>query len=115
MRPNASIADKIPMMIPSTRKGQRINQFVAPTAFIMLISRLLENIVIRTVFAMMKSETSSRMTTIAMLMPYTSDCYDGIGVKPDYDIELKSQTDDLKKDTQYQQALASVMSMQRIR
>lgn len=53
--------------------------------------------------------------TTAKLMPYTSDCYDGIGVKPDYDIELKSQTDDLKKDTQYQQALASVMSMQKIR
>lgn len=53
--------------------------------------------------------------TTAKLMPYTSDCYDGVGVKPDYDIELKSQTDDLKKDTQYQQALASVMSMQKIR
>ena len=53
--------------------------------------------------------------TTAKLLPYTSECYDGIGVKPDYDVELKSQTDDLTKDAQYQQALASVMSMQKIK
>ncbi len=53
--------------------------------------------------------------TTAKLLPYTSECYDGVGVKPDYDVDLKKQTDNLSEDTQYQQALASVMSMQKIK
>ena len=36
-----NIADKIPIIIPSTMNGQRINEFVAPTYFIIDISFLL--------------------------------------------------------------------------
>ena len=52
----------MPSSIPSITNGQRINPFVAPTDFIMLISSLRLNIVILMVFEMINRETSiSRM------------------------------------------------------
>lgn len=50
--------------------------------------------------------------TTAKLLPYTSDCYDGVGVKPDYAVNA-SNTDSLDNDAQFLQAYASVTSLQR--
>ena len=51
-------------MIPSIIKGQRINQFVAPTAFIMLISSRRENIVILIVFAIINNDSVKEILNI---------------------------------------------------
>lgn len=51
--------------------------------------------------------------TTAKLMPYKSDCYDAVGVSPDYEIEQKESTEDLAKDNQYQHALAWIMTKQK--
>ena len=62
------IAEIKPISIPSTINGQRTNQFVAPTDFIMLISRRLLNIVIRIVFEIIKSETTSSRAIMPALI-----------------------------------------------
>lgn len=59
------------------------------------------------------SDGSAIVLTVAKLLPYTSDCYDGVGVIPDYEAALKQQTDDLSKDTQFMQAYAAVTALQK--
>lgn len=59
------------------------------------------------------SDGSAIVLTVAKLLPYKSDCYDGIGVIPDYEATLKQQTDDLSKDTQFMQAYAAVTALQK--
>lgn len=59
------------------------------------------------------SDGSAIVLTVAKLLPYKSDCYDGIGVIPDYEIELRQQTGDLSKDTQFMQAYTSVTALQK--
>lgn len=51
--------------------------------------------------------------TVAKLMPYISDCFDGTGVVPDYETELEEKTDDLNLDTQFLRAYASVSALQK--
>ena len=58
------------------------------------------------------SDGGAVVLTVAKLLPYTSECFDGTGVTPDYETELKTQTDVLKDDTQFMQAYASVNTMQ---
>ena len=53
-------------------KGQRMNQLVAPTAFMMEISRRRLYMVTRTVFAMMNRDTASSMMMIPTLMMVTA-------------------------------------------
>ena len=57
------------------------------------------------------SDGGAVVLTVAKLMPYTSDNYDGVGIIPDYESELAQQTDDLNSDTQFLQAYASVTTM----
>lgn len=59
------------------------------------------------------SDGRAIVLTVAKLLPYKSDCYDGTGVIPDYDAQLKEKTDDLNKDTQFMQAYASVTALQK--
>jgi len=59
------------------------------------------------------SDGSAIVLTVAKLLPYKSDCYDGVGVIPDYEATLKQQTDDLSKDTQFMQAYAAVTALQK--
>lgn len=59
------------------------------------------------------ADGSAIVLTVAKLLPYKSECYDGVGVIPDYETALKNQTDDLNKDTQFLQAFASVTSLKR--
>ena len=47
-------------MMPSTMKGTRMNQFVAPTSFITSISRRRANIATRMVLRMSRTAASSR-------------------------------------------------------
>lgn len=56
------------------------------------------------------SDGSAVILTVAQLLPYLSDSYNGTGVVPDYTSELAAETDDLNKDTQFLQAYALVMS-----
>ena len=56
------------------------------------------------------SDGGAIVLTVAKLLPYKSDCYDGTGVIPDYVTELEKQTDKLSEDTQFLQAYASVNS-----
>lgn len=51
--------------------------------------------------------------TVAKLLPYTGDSYDGIGVVPDYVSELTKETDDLNEDSQFLQAYAAVTALQK--
>ena len=51
--------------------------------------------------------------TTAKLLPYTSESYDGTGVKPDYEVNAAENPSDLNEDTQFLQAYASVSSLQR--
>ena len=53
-----------PINAPSIKNGQRINQFVAPTNFIISISVLLEKIVIRMVFEIRKIAVKINATMI---------------------------------------------------
>ena len=57
------------------------------------------------------SDGGAIVLTVAKLLPYKSDCYDGTGVKPDYIVD-GNMNDDLKKDNQFMQAYAAVMAMQ---
>lgn len=59
------------------------------------------------------SDGSAVILTVAKLLPYTSDCYDGIGVIPDYVCELTKKTDKLDDDSQFLQAYASVTALQK--
>lgn len=59
------------------------------------------------------SDGSAIVLTVAKLLPYKSDCYDGVGVMPDYESTLSKPTDDLRKDTQFLQAYAAVTAMQK--
>ena len=56
------------------------------------------------------SDGGAIVLTVAKLLPYKSDCYDGTGVIPDYITALEKQTDKLSEDTQFLQAYASVNS-----
>ena len=56
------------------------------------------------------SDGRALVLTVAKLLPYKSDCYDGKGVTPDYETDLKKQTAELSEDTQFLQAYASVTS-----
>ena len=58
------IAEIIPIMIPSTIKGIRTNQSVAPTDFIMLISKRRLYIVSLMVLDRIKSDTRPNTTTM---------------------------------------------------
>lgn len=51
--------------------------------------------------------------TAANILPYTSDSYEGTGVKPNYEADGSANPDDLNSDTQFLQAYASVSSLQR--
>lgn len=59
------------------------------------------------------SDGSAVILTVAKLLPYISDCYEGIGVVPDYTCELTAQTDVLKDDSQFLQAYAAVTALQK--
>ena len=59
------------------------------------------------------SDGSAIVLTVAKLLPYKSECYDRVGVTPDYETALKQQTDDLSKDTQFMQAYAAVTALQK--
>lgn len=59
------------------------------------------------------SDGSAVILTVAELLPYTSDCYDGVGVVPDYSCELTAETDDLNEDSQFLQAYAAVTALQK--
>ena len=56
------------------------------------------------------SDGRALVLTVAKLLPYKSDCYDGKGVIPDYETKLEKQTSKLSEDTQFLQAFASVTS-----
>lgn len=58
------------------------------------------------------SDGGAIVLTVAKLLPYKSDCYDGTGITPDYIVNGNADTDDLTKDNQFMQAFASVTSMQ---
>ena len=57
------------------------------------------------------NDGSAVILSTASLIPYTSDSYDNVGVKPDYEVDGK-QNDDLSKDEQFMKAYASVASLQ---
>lgn len=57
------------------------------------------------------SDGRAMVLTVARLLPYKSECYDGTGVKPDYVVD-GNMNDDLKKDNQFMQAYAAVTAMQ---
>ena len=59
------------------------------------------------------SDGSAIILTVAKLLPYTSESFEGTGVKPDYENELKKDGDELKNDSQFLQAYASVNTMQK--
>lgn len=59
------------------------------------------------------SDGSAIVLTVAKLLPYRSDCYDGIGIVPDYIVNASAPDDDLSKDNQFMQAYASVTALQR--
>lgn len=56
------------------------------------------------------SDGGAVILTVAELVPYMSDSYNGAGVVPDYTSEQSAETDDLNNDTQFLQAYALVMS-----
>ena len=66
MIPQAAAADIIPIIIPSTRKGPLMNQFVAPTYFIIEISRALAKTVSLIIFETTMTEIRIRNTIIAI-------------------------------------------------
>lgn len=53
------------------------------------------------------------LITVAKLMPYTSDNYDGVGVTPDFEAEQATETEDLNADTQFLRAYAAVTALQK--
>lgn len=57
------------------------------------------------------SDGSAVVLTVAKLLPYTSDCYEGTGVVPDYEVQGDINTEDLKKDNQVMRAYASVNAL----
>lgn len=59
------------------------------------------------------SDGSAVVLTVAKLLPYTSENYDNVGVKPDYEKELTKKTDKLSDDTQFMQAYASVTALKK--
>lgn len=59
------------------------------------------------------SDGSAVVLTVAKLLPYTSDCYDGIGVVPDYTCELVKESENLNEDSQFLQAYAAVTALQK--
>lgn len=58
------------------------------------------------------SDGGAIVLTVARLLPYTSECYEGIGVSPDYEI-AGSKADKLENDKQFMQAYAAVNTMVR--
>ena len=66
-----SIAPTTPIIIPSVRKGQRMNQLVAPTSFMISISRRLEKMVILMVFEIRNIAMTTSPTTNTMPMSRT--------------------------------------------
>ena len=61
----AAIPAAIPVIIPSTKNGIRINVLVAPTYFIMLISFLLANTLALVVFEIITIDTIASAIMIA--------------------------------------------------
>lgn len=59
------------------------------------------------------SDGSAVILTVAKLLPYTGDSFDGIGVIPDYVSEMTKETDDLNEDSQFLQAYAAATSLQK--
>lgn len=59
------------------------------------------------------SDGGAVVLTVAKLLPYTSDCYDGVGVVPDYISDLLKETEDLNEDSQFLQAYAAVTALQK--
>ena len=51
------------------------------------------------------------MLTVAKLLPYTSDCYDGTGIIPDYEVQPEGTPSELKDDVQFMRAYASVNTL----
>lgn len=56
------------------------------------------------------SDGGALILTVAQIVPYMSQSYNGTGVTPDYICEQAGQTDDLNNDTQFLQAYALVIS-----
>ncbi len=54
------------------------------------------------------SDGGALVLTVAKLLPYKSDCYEGVGVKPDYEVKQTQNTTELKNDKQFLQAFAAV-------
>ena len=59
------------------------------------------------------SDGTAIVLTVAKLLPYKSDCYDGVGVMPDYEAAPGQKTDDLSKDNQFMQAYAAVTALKK--
>ncbi len=57
------------------------------------------------------SDGGAIVLSVAKLMPYTSECYEGKGVKPDYEAEQKSSADKLENDSQFLKAYSAVMAL----
>lgn len=59
------------------------------------------------------SDGGAIVLTVAKLLPYTSACYEGTGVIPDYEVDSDTPADDLNNDSQFMQAYSAVNSMQK--
>lgn len=57
------------------------------------------------------SDGSAVVLTVAELLPYTSDSYEGTGVIPDYEVQGNVNFSDLSKDSQVMRAYASVNTL----
>ena len=57
------------------------------------------------------SDGSAVVLTVAKLLPYTSGCYDGTGIIPDYEVQPKGTPSELKDDVQFMRAYASVNTL----
>lgn len=54
------------------------------------------------------TDGSAVLLTVGKIIPYTSDCYDGVGVVPDYTVNMTGEASELKNDGQFLQAYAVV-------
>jgi hypothetical protein len=66
MASTAATPPRSPSTTPSIRNGTRMNQFVAPTSFMMAISLRRANTAIRTVFPMRPAAAVSMIAATAM-------------------------------------------------
>ena len=73
-RKNAISAPRKPRMKPSTTNGIRMNEFVAPTIFMIAISSLREYMASLTVFEMISSDTTNSTAMITADAMFSTFC-----------------------------------------